>query len=127
MASTELSLRIRRELSRYLTGQTSLRQFTKWLAPVTFTTLEKPERRAESDLIAEIELRLAEYSNGDWTEEALRGLLRPLVVTYTLSLVPQDVRQLMSWTATSSTRTSSSLSYSSATLSGTSRAAEFSS
>ncbi|MBI3048496.1 MAG: hypothetical protein HYY76_09325 [Acidobacteria bacterium] len=117
MASTELSFRIRRQLSRYLAGQMSFHQFTAWLSPITLATFESGDPQTQ-DLVAEMELRFAEYSNGDWTEEALRNLLRPLVVTYTSSLAPRE-EYLVSGSA--STIRLSSLSYS-VTISGTGRA-----
>lgn len=78
-------LRIRQELSRYLAGQRSLRQFASWLAPVALASFEGDAPDVE-ELVAELEVRLAEYSNGHWSEEELRNLLRPLVRTYTSKL-----------------------------------------
>ena len=108
MANTNLSLRIRRELSRCLAGQTSLHQFARWLAPITLATFENAHGEAV-ELIAEIELRLAEYSNGDWTEEELRRLFRSLVSTYHFSLSPRTIQLV---TGTANTTLSTSTSYS---------------
>lgn len=74
-----LSITIRRQLRRYLQGGQSLREFVRWLAP----RLESLDRdRDADDLAHEAYLRIAEYTNGDWTEDELRAFFRPLVTTY---------------------------------------------
>ena len=70
---------IREHLARYLNGELSLATFQESFVPAMW----------ELDLAAEplralyggIELALAEYTNGDWTEDELRLLLRPLLST----------------------------------------------
>ena len=109
MSNTDVGLRIRRELSRYLAGRMTLRQFTAWLTPITFKAFEGAEPDVES-LVSEIELRLAEFADGHWTEDALRGLLRPIAVTYASTFTGTAGKpQIVSGTASS---TQSSLNYS---------------
>jgi hypothetical protein len=101
MSTAMLNLRIREQLSRYLAGQMSLRRFATWLAPIALESFETSDPQTE-DLVAEIELRLAEYTNGDWTEEDLRQLLRPITLTYVSSFSARPTVTLVSGTSSSS-------------------------
>ena len=69
---------LRSHLARYLSGADSLRTFDEWFVPATWD-VDRAGDQATIDLTYEIILRLAEYSNGDCTEEQLKDLLRPLV------------------------------------------------
>lgn len=69
----------RTELARYLRGEQSLDEFGDWFVPTTWD-VEKERDPALAEFVYEIMLRLAEYSNGDCSEEELKRLLRPLVV-----------------------------------------------
>ncbi len=69
---------VREHLARYLRGETSLRDFDAWFVPATWEVSQERDPVAH-DLTNEIYLRLAEYSNGHWTEAELKDLLRPLV------------------------------------------------
>lgn len=117
MPTADLGLQVRQQLSRYLAGQISLANFATWLTPVAFGVFEAEHTPAE-DLVAEIELRLAEYTNGHWTEDDLRRLFRPITATYTSSLVPRPSVSLVSGTASLTRPTA--VSYS-ASVVGTSR------
>ncbi|MBI4494753.1 MAG: hypothetical protein HY690_18410 [Chloroflexi bacterium] len=72
---------IREQLARYLADETSLHDFEEWLVAHTWN-LHQIADPLVRDLVAEIELRLAEFSNGDWTDAELRDLLKPLVQKY---------------------------------------------
>jgi hypothetical protein len=87
MASTTLELQLRQHLSKYLANQMTLRQFLRWFTPISLDALES-SRPGLQELAGEVELRLAEYMNGDWTEDDLRRLLRPITRTYVSSLFP---------------------------------------
>ena len=76
--STSLSTAIRANLARCLDGPWSLRAFDEWFVPATIDVERSGDAMAEA-LTWEIYLRLAEYSNGDCTEDELKGLLRQLV------------------------------------------------
>jgi len=83
--AARLEFQIRDWLARYLSGDVALQAFHDAVAPLIWSVSE----RASASLCAlahEVEWRLAEYSNGDWTERELRSLLHPLVtdiqVTY---------------------------------------------
>jgi hypothetical protein len=66
----QLELNVRNELVRYLAGEISLSSFRNWFDAETWNT--------PSELSADIDRLLAEYDNGDWTEEAVRKKLLPL-------------------------------------------------
>lgn len=78
-----LDLAIREQLARYLAGEISLPEFQEWFVPRAWN-IEKQGSPAAGDLAHEVELRLAEFSNGDWTEDELKSKLRPLVTHYTV-------------------------------------------
>lgn len=66
---------IRECLLRYLSGDISLTEFEKWFASETWNVdIVGDERHAQ--LTHEIELLLAEYTNGHWTEAELREQLQ---------------------------------------------------
>ena len=60
-------IELRKELARYLEGQCTLKEFEDWFVPRSwnFNQNSNPSLR---NLVAQIELSLAEFSNGDWTE-----------------------------------------------------------
>ena len=110
-----LSITIRRQLRRYLTGDLALRDFVRWLA----SRMESLERHPQADDLAqEIYLRLAEYTNGDWTEEQLRAFFRPLVTTYT-AIWPTNITPVQ--TGISNAVTPSTIRYPLAQAAGISR------
>ena len=75
MATT---LEIKDQLGRFLVNEQSLNEFNIWLAQNTWNIhLEEPDVQS---LVGEIELALAEYSNGDLTLSDLRERLAELVV-----------------------------------------------
>lgn len=74
----------RRKLARYLADRISLRQLNHWLVDV-ITSLDGRADRGLRDLVYGIELRIAEYTSGVWTEAELRGKLAPLVTSFETS------------------------------------------
>jgi hypothetical protein len=76
---TALGAEIRQELRRYLAGELPIAEFTDWFIPILWDAAEG-NNEAAADLAAHVDLLLIEYSNGDWTEDQLRDLLRPLAV-----------------------------------------------
>ena len=66
-----LSITLRRQLRRYLSRQMSLKQFVRWMAPRMATT----KSTFADDLSNEVYLRLAEFTNGDWTEAEFGQIL----------------------------------------------------
>ena len=94
-----LDLEIKRELERYLARVMSLNEFSDWVAPITMD-IEQSGSPAAIELVNEIQLRLAEFTDGYWTENQLRELLRPLAST--VDVVSPGVRRL--WTRSASRR-----------------------
>jgi hypothetical protein len=73
---------IRQQLARYLAGDISLAEFTRWFGPVAW----QAEESADSDpwlanYAGQIDLRIVEYADNYWNEEELRGLLGPFLGT----------------------------------------------
>ena len=81
---------IRSWLRRYVSGDVSLTEFAKRFTRAAWSVSERGGD-AERELVYEVELRLAEFSNGDWTESELRDLLRPVATTYVVGLAPSAV------------------------------------
>lgn len=69
-------------MAAYLRSDIALRDFADWILSAAWKVDEK-EDAATAKLLYEIELRLFEASNGDWTEDELRQLLRPMVILET--------------------------------------------
>jgi hypothetical protein len=82
-----LELEIRDRLSAYLAGETSLHEFEDWFFPKTWD-VDKLDDPALLDLVYQIKLDWAEFSNGDWSEKDLRDMLRSLVEKFTISSSP---------------------------------------
>jgi len=74
--SYSLDFNIHEKLAEYLAGEISLREFEDWFFPETWD-IDQIDNLALANLVNGIKLRLAEFSNGDWTEAELRSLLRP--------------------------------------------------
>jgi hypothetical protein len=68
---------VQRYLSAYLNRKISLSQFRDWFDVETWDLDLQPET-ALGQTVGEIELRLAEFTNGHRTEDELRDLLQPL-------------------------------------------------
>ena len=77
-------------LRRYLAGEVSLAEFAARFTQSEWNLSER-DGDAEDELVYEIELRLAEFSNGDWFEQELRDLLRPVANTYVIDVAPSTV------------------------------------
>ena len=74
-----LDLEIHDYLVRYLAEEISLQEFRGWFDASTWDLGERGANNDASDLAGEIELRLAEFSNGHWTEAELREKLQSLL------------------------------------------------
>ncbi len=74
----DLLLEIRTRLGRYLNGKSSLLQFREWFDVGTWGLAAESDSPARQ-IAGEIELRLAEFTNGHLNETELREMLRPLL------------------------------------------------
>ena len=79
-----LELEIRDRLSAYLAHEISLHDFEDWFFPMTWS-VDKLDEPALLDLVYQIKLDWAEFTNGDWSEEELRSMLQSLVERYTIT------------------------------------------
>lgn len=66
------------QVVRYLANRISLHEFRNWFDVASWEAEIEPNSRLYA-MIAEVELRLAEYTNGHWTEEELREQMRKIV------------------------------------------------
>lgn len=75
---SSLEREVRQQLARYASGEILLAEFQTWFVPNTWTVERDADPKA-SQLVYRIELLLAEYSSGHWTESELRTKLRTYV------------------------------------------------
>ena len=76
-----LDFNIREQLARYLASEISLHEFEDWFFPETWN-IDQTDDLNLLNLVYGIKLRLAEFSNGDWTEDELHSRLRPFTEQY---------------------------------------------
>lgn len=75
---SDLLSEIRDHLRGYLSHETSLSEFRDWFDTETWDTLDSSSP-ATQQIAGEIELRIAEFTNGHRTESELRTMLQPLL------------------------------------------------
>jgi hypothetical protein len=73
---------IQNHLASYVNGKRSLSEFRDWFDSETWGLAAEPDSPARR-IAGEIELRLAEFTNGHLTEDDLRSLLQPLALVRT--------------------------------------------
>jgi hypothetical protein len=66
---------IREALARYVSGEVSLVEFHEWFIPRAWEVLA--EGGPAAGVASDLELLLAEFTNGQWTERDLREALKP--------------------------------------------------
>ncbi len=69
---------IRDRLRRYLSHEISLDEFRDWFDSETWDVIDKCSP-ATQQVAGEIELRIAEFTNGHRTEDDLRAMLQSLL------------------------------------------------
>lgn len=101
---SSLNLDIRRWLARYLAGDISLKAFDDWFAPATWNISREHDPEARK-LAYEITHRLAEFTDGYWTERELQMLLQPLEENYavTVRTISHAAPPLPTWSTSSVT------------------------
>ena len=104
-----IDTQIRRRLSEYIAGDMTLKKFAAWFAPVVWGIGSAPA--GSQDLAYELELRLAEYSNGDWTEAELRRLFRSVLMTQVIVSNPPMLSVQNQTTSSTMTATASTSSF----------------
>jgi hypothetical protein len=86
--SNSLDFEIREHLAEYLAGKSSLRDFEDWFFSETWD-IDQTNDLALLNLVYEIKLRLAEFSNGDWTASEIDRILRSILERYEMN-APQS-------------------------------------
>ncbi len=81
----KLDLAIREKLVEYLTSRMTLDVFKQWFLSTTWD-VEETANKPLCSLIAEIHLRLAEFSEGHWTEPEMREIFAPMTQSYKVSI-----------------------------------------
>ena len=76
--SYSLDYTVRERLAAYLADEISLSEFEDWFFPETWD-IDQTDNLDLLNLVYSIKLRLAEFSNGDWTEAELRSRLCPFI------------------------------------------------
>ena len=71
---------VRSLLARYQSGELTLDDLKQEFIPLAWSVEESHDQVA-IELASEVELRLAEFTSGHWTEDQLRSMIRPLAVT----------------------------------------------
>jgi len=81
--SHSLDFNIHEKLAEYLANEISLREFENWFFAETWG-IEQVNNPVLTNLVYGIKLCLSEFSQGDWTETELHGLLRPFLEKYVM-------------------------------------------
>ncbi len=76
-------LEIRKQLGHYLNSGISLEDFEDWFVAHSWNYNEAANLIL-LELVSEIELLLAEFSSGHWTEDDLKERLRPIITSFTI-------------------------------------------
>jgi hypothetical protein len=79
-----LEFEIRDRLSAFLADEISLHDFEDWFFPKTWD-VDKLDEPDLLDLVYQIKLDWAEFTDGHWSLEQLRSMLHSLVERYTVS------------------------------------------
>lgn len=102
MSRVDLALSVVAHVIDYLSGGISVLDLRLWAATASTQHAESGDPRGWR-LLNRVEHRLAEFTNGDWTEDELKQWLRPIATRYTAKLSPArpakkaDVRSQLSW------------------------------
>jgi hypothetical protein len=79
-----LENRVRHEILRYVQHEITLASFEEWLVGATWSQLD-PTDASLVHLVGAVELTLAEYSSGHWTEDEVRAHLQE-AITHDLAI-----------------------------------------
>ena len=82
---SSLELEIRDWLARYLSGEITLSEFRDWFIPATWDVESSGDFGAEN-FSYDLELLFSEFRSGHRTEQELKTLLMPEVVTYSVHM-----------------------------------------
>jgi len=103
-------IELRRELGRYLKTQCSLKEFEDWFVPRSWNFNQNSNPSLQR-LVSEIELSMAEFNNGDWTDHELRQQFGNLLTNYEFEYRPFGGETLSEPLSTHTGSGSSALEY----------------
>lgn len=86
-----LAFNIHEKLAKYLANEISLNDFEDWFFPETWD-ITQPQDLNLLNLIYSIKLRLAEFSNHDWSEDQLRSLLGFISANYVIGSLQEQLQ-----------------------------------
>lgn len=86
-----LEFEIRDRLSAFLADEISLHDFEDWFFPKTWD-VDKLDEPDLLDLVYQIKLDWAEFTDGHWSLEQLRSMLHSLVERYTVSFSSTELK-----------------------------------
>jgi hypothetical protein len=95
-----VDLEVRERLGEYVEGRSTLRQFQEWFIPIAWH-VSGPNPNPTDDLSSMVELALAEFSNGHWTEQELKEILGGLPYIVTIGN-PQGLAATRTWSTSAS-------------------------
>lgn len=83
MVMSSLDLQIHEQLTRYVNGTISLSAFREWFSPQAWNIDQRADISV-ARMVHEIDLALAEFDHGDWTEEEVNQLFASLIAQNSL-------------------------------------------
>jgi len=86
----DLMNKIRDQVYQYIKGDISLNDFQAWFVPATWN-IHQTEDFSTQEMASEILGRLAEYLNGDWSQDEFIDILRRIAQNITISLERQII------------------------------------
>jgi hypothetical protein len=96
---------IQQQLFGYLTRALSLNEFEDWLVQQSWN-MHRDSSDAAQRLVGAIELRLAEYSNGDLTDEGLERELKGLIAPAAIVVIDGGGSAVPTWTGSTASESS---------------------
>lgn len=89
--SYSLAFNIHEQLAKYLADEISLNDFEDWFFPETWD-IDQTNDVNLLNLVYSVKLRLAEFSNQDWTKDEFRSLLRSLAINYVIGSLQKQLQ-----------------------------------
>ena len=90
-----LDMEIREKLASYFEGRISLEDFEDWFVSASWNVVQSKNRQL-IDMVYDIELLLAEFTDGCWTQAELKQLLRPFIENYIIEPELSQIKKLSS-------------------------------
>ena len=82
---TTIERELRHRAADYVSGRSTLSELEIWLGPVAWSLDETADKHFR-ELVNALELRIAEYTSGAWSDEQIRELIENIAVPPSASL-----------------------------------------